>query len=279
VAAALACRSLRFGAGARLIVNTQRLFARLLSRLQISVICDVGSMNGADALEFRAAMPDSWIYAFEPNPQNFGQMQMNQIFEDRDIQLVPLAATNINGDAEFFLVDADYTRRDFRRGMSSLYRRADDQGTTAPVRVKTTRLDTFFADKCQHNARLALWIDAEGKAYEVIQGTIGIAERVHLLHIEVETIPCIGSNQRLYPDVKSLLRELGFSECATDQPCSASQFNALFIRSDLPFIPRMRMQASLFHAWLRQLLIRFARAVCPSCLRRYQAMRPQAYDR
>jgi FkbM family methyltransferase len=278
MAAAVARRSLPFGVRARLIVNTQRLFAGLLSGLRINVICDVGSMNGADALRFRDANPESSIYAFEPNPQNFRQMQTNQVFEDRNIQLVPLAAANIDGDAEFFLVDADYSRRDFRRGMSSLYKRPDDQGTAVPVRVKTTRLDTFLVDKCRPGARLALWIDTEGKAYEVIQGMIGIAERVHVIHVEVETVPCIGSNQRLYSEVKTLLQELGFAECATDQPSSASQFNALFIRSGLTAMPRMRTKASLVHARLRRLLLGFARKVCPTCLRRYQATQSRAYD-
>jgi FkbM family methyltransferase len=261
-----------------LIVNTQRLFAGLLSGLRINVICDVGSMNGADALGFRDAIPDSSIYAFEPNPQNFRQMQMDQVFVDRNIQLVPLAATNVDGDAEFFLVDADYTRRDFRRGMSSLYKRPGDQGAATPVRVKTTRLDTFLLDKCRPDARLALWIDTEGKAYEVIEGMTGIADRVQLLHVEVEAMPCIGTTQRLYSEVKTLLNELGFAECATDQPSSSSQFNALFIRSDLSAITRMRTKASLGYAWLRRLLLRLARRVCPTCLRRYQAMQPRAYD-
>jgi FkbM family methyltransferase len=261
-----------------LIVNTQRLFAGLLSGLRINVICDVGSMNGADALGFRDAIPHSSIYAFEPNPENFRQMQLSRILADRNIQLVPLAAADIDGDAEFFLVDADYARRDFRRGMSSLYKRSGDRATTMPVRVKTTRLDTFLSGKCRPDARMALWIDTEGKAYEVIQGMTGIADRVLLLHVEVETLPCIGSNQRLYPEVKRLLCELGFAECATDQPSIATQFNALFIRSDLSALPRMHAKASLVLAWLRRLLLRLARRLCPACLRRYQVMQPRAFD-
>lgn len=33
--------------------------------MNIGVICDVGSMNGADALVFSAAAPESRVYAFE----------------------------------------------------------------------------------------------------------------------------------------------------------------------------------------------------------------------
>jgi FkbM family methyltransferase len=261
-----------------LIVNTQRLFIALLSTLEIDLICDVGSMNGADALKFRDSSPDSRIFAFEPNPENFRQMESNAVLRDRNIHLACLAATNRDGHADFFLVDADYSRRDYRRGMSSLFRRRGDERSSASVRVRTARLDTFLADKCGPAGRLALWIDAEGKAYEVIEGMTGIADRVRLLHIEVETRPCIGSHQKLYGDVKALLRELGFAEFATDQARSSSQFNALFIRSALPAVTRIAATATLVLALLRRRLIDLARVVCPMCLRRYQAMRPRAYD-
>jgi hypothetical protein len=43
-----------------MIVNTHRLFATLLSRMQISAVCDVGSMNGADARLARLAWQTVW---------------------------------------------------------------------------------------------------------------------------------------------------------------------------------------------------------------------------
>lgn len=261
-----------------MIVNTHRLFNNLLSSLRASVVCDVGSMNGADALAFRAASPDSAIYAFEPNPRNFLEMQANRMLADRNIQLLPLAASDQDGEAEFFLVPADYARRDFRRGMSSLHRRESGEVLEPPLRVKATRLDTFLSGKCPPDARLALWIDTEGKAYEVIRGAAGIVDRVWLLHVEVETVPCIGVGQKLYRDVVELLHQLGFSEYATDQARSAEQFNVVFMRRGLPAAFRMRAQVALVHAWLRHLLMRLARKLCPACVRRYQAGRPRSFD-
>jgi len=256
-----------------MIVNTRRLFARLLSTMDIGAICDVGSMNGADALVFSAAAPGSSVYAFEPNPLNFRLMQANRAFQERNIQLVPLAATNYDGEAEFFLVEAEYSQRDPRRGMSSLYRRPDDRELAAVVQVRTTRLDTFLADKCPADARLALWIDTEGAAYEVIEGLSGVAGHVHLLHVEVETSPCIGSDQKLYPQVKSLLQRMGFAELATDHPSSAVQFNALYVRSELSAGIKFRINAGLVRARLRYLLVRTLSSLCPACLHRYAAMR------
>ncbi len=263
-----------------MIVDTQRLFVKLLSRMRISTVCDVGSMNGADSMTFRDAVPESNIYAFEPNPENFRRMQANRALQERNIQVVPLAATDHDGDAEFFLVEADYSQPAGQRGMSSLYRRSDEWAPPgAVVRVKTTRLDTFLADKCPRHARLALWIDAEGKAYEVIEGVADVVKQIQFLIVEVETEPCIGSDQKLYPQVKTLLQRLGFAELATDQPLSQQQFNALFVRRDLSAGKRFQVKVWLVRARLHYLLVAVIGALCPTCLRRYRAMRLKATSR
>lgn len=259
-----------------MIVNTRRLFTSLLSRMQISTVCDVGSMNGQDALAFSAAAPRSSVYAFEPNPVNFGLMAANCAMRERDICVVPLAASNTDGEAEFFLVDADFTQDDQRRGMSSLYARSGEWAPAAVVRVKTTRLDSFLAARCAPGARLALWIDTEGKAYEVIEGLSGVAELVQLVHVEVETSACIGADQKLYPEVKAVLTRLGFAELATDQATRHMQFNALFVRVGQRRGMRLELIARLLRARLRYLLIAAARALFPRGVRRYAAWRRRA---
>ncbi|HEY4210577.1 MAG TPA: FkbM family methyltransferase [Steroidobacteraceae bacterium] len=257
-----------------MIVNTRRLFVKLLSTLGIGTICDIGSMDAADALLFRDAARESTIYAFEPNPDNFRLMQTNRSIQAENIQVVPMAVTDHDGEADFFIVEADYAKRDAQRGMSSLYRRSDDWSVTAAVvRVMTTRLDTFLADKCASDAHLALWIDTEGKAHEVLEGITGVAERVDLVHVEVETTPCIGSNQKLYPQVKALLGRLGFTELATDQAVSQIQFNALFVRSDLRTPTRLTVRAQLLRSRVRDLIFCVVNRICPTCIRRYKAAR------
>lgn len=256
-----------------MIVNTQRLFSKLLALMRIGVVCDVGSMDGAEALRFRKVLPKASVYAFEPNPMNFSRMDSNPALKVPGIRIEPMAVTNHDGHADFFLVDADYDQLDYRRGMSSLYRRSAAWAPVDVVSVKATRLDTFLASRCGSDERVALWIDAEGKAHEAIEGIAGVAERVHLLHIEVETAPIIGSTQKLYAEVSALLRRWGFRELATDQPRSGSQFNALFIRSDLRHFLRCMVCARLLEAMVRRTLVRAIRRMCPACLRRYQAWR------
>jgi FkbM family methyltransferase len=255
-----------------MIVNTRRLFTTLLSRLQISAVCDVGSMDGADALAFRAAIPRSSIYALEPNPHNFHRMTADQLMRERNIRVEPLAATNYDGQGDFFLVEAD-SQSDSHRGVGSLYRRSDPYAPASVVKVRTTRLDTYLADKRNPQARFALWIDTEGKAYEVIEGAEGAVDQVYLLHVEVETTPCIGSDQKLYPEVRSLAQRLGFAELATDAPRDREQFNVLYVRRDLPPGVRLALKTLLLQAGVRQLIVKVGLRLCPACMRRYVAIR------
>jgi len=260
-----------------MIVNTRHLFTLLLSALEIDTICDVGSLDGDDALRFRRARPGAAIYALEPHPGNYRRMSADPVLHRRGIRIAPLAAAEADGEADYFLVPADEDQR-ARRGMSSLYERTGQYAPSAVVKVRTTRLDSFLAGERAlggeraSSMRLALWIDAEGKAHEVIAGCSGAADSLHLLHVEVETTPCIGRSQKLYPDVKSLLERLGFRQLAADQEGGATQFNAVFVRRDMPAAAQRRVRACILRTRARFLAFRLARGICPPCLRYAQGL-------
>jgi FkbM family methyltransferase len=256
-----------------MIVNSPRLFLQLLSSLRIDLVADVGSMNGADALAFRKTLPSAVIYAFEPNPRNAALMISNDALKRGNVNVVPMAASNLNGRADFYLVEADYSRPEFRRGMSSLYARTAQWAPVDVVSVQTTRLDTYFTDKNRAGARIALWIDTEGKAYEVLEGISEIADRVQLLHVEVETAPLISPGQKLHSDVRALLAKFGFVEIGTDQSQRMVQFNALYVRSGLSGGWWIKTRFLQWRAVVRYLLVKAIVTLCPACNRRYQAMR------
>ena len=203
--------------------------------MHVDAVADIGSMNGADAVAFHDAWPRARIYAFEPNPHNLQRIARDGALKQRGIEVLPVAAANRDGEAEFFIVAADYSRLDERRGMSSLHRRPDERSPSEVTRVKTVRLDTFFNAECPAAERLALWIDTEGKGYEVIEGMAGIASRVYLP--------------------------------------SANQFNALFMRTGLPRSVRARIAALRVRARVRHLAFRAVLKLCPACTRRYRAWR------
>jgi FkbM family methyltransferase len=217
-----------------LILNTRRLFCRLLRTFDVATVCDVGSMDGADALRFRRVLPNATVLALEPNPRNFALMAADESLRRADIHVLPVAASDHRAEAPFFVLDADYAAgRDFaRRGMSSLHKRSDNWPLAETVRVRTVRLDSLLAAEGCAGENIGLWIDTEGMAFEAISGASDVLDRTQMLHVEVETEPCIGANQRTLPDVERLLIDAGFVLLATDQPRSAMQFNALFVRAD-----------------------------------------------
>jgi FkbM family methyltransferase len=252
-----------------LLVDTRRLFLKLLRTLEIETVCDVGSMDGSDALRFRRALPAADIVALEPNPLNFALMEADGRLRERRIRILPLAASDRDSEAPFFLVRAEYeSQRDWaRRGMSSLHRRADSSLLADVVRVRTARLDDVLAR--DRGTRIALWIDAEGMAFEAISGAAAVLGATRVLHVEVETIPCIGANQRLFADVERLLLDSGFALLATDQPRASMQLNALFVRADLLRTNAAEIRWHLASERLRRHVRRAVRPLLPPRVRRF----------
>ena len=217
-----------------MVLNTRYLFRRLLRTFEITTVCDVGSMDGSDALLFRRMLPTASILALEASPRNLALMEADQELRRTSIRIFPFAASDVDSEAPFFVVKAEYAvgRDRGRRGMSSLHRRSDGS-QLEEVRVRTVRLDKLLAAESLAHGSIAFWIDTEGMALEVIHGASGVLQSTRMLHVEVETKPCIGANQKLFADVEKTLIEAGFVLLATDQPQHHLQFNALFIRADV----------------------------------------------
>jgi FkbM family methyltransferase len=217
-----------------LIVNTRRMFCRLLRTLDIATVCDVGSMDGADALLFRSVLPRAAILALEPNPGNFALMAADPRLARAGIRLLPAAASDRGSRAQFFVIEANYARgRDLaRRGMSSLHERSDWTRLSRVVDVPTVRLDELLKSERLDVGPIALWIDTEGMAFEVIRGGSGVLRATRMVHVEVETQPIIGAQQKLFADVERALLDAGFVLLATDQQPDVLQLNALFISAE-----------------------------------------------
>jgi hypothetical protein len=117
------------------------------------------------------------------------------------------------------------------------------------VRVRAVRLDSFLTDVLAGPARtIALWIDVEGAAYEVLEGIDGIRDRVCLVHVEVET-RAFWQGQRLWPEIDVLMRQLGFTPIAR-RP-GEEQFDVLFVNDRWLGRSRAVVSGITFLAWAR----------------------------
>jgi len=255
-----------------MILDTRRLFLALLRALEIDTVCDIGSMNGSDALAFRRALPRARVLACEANPHNARLMQGDAQLREQAIEVLPLAVTNFDGESAFHLVKADYASVSNRRGMSSLHPRSDARLHDGTIQARTARLDTLLGIH-EAQRRIALWVDVEGAACEALEGAQGLFAEIQLVHVEVETAPCIASRQRLYPELEHRLSEAGFARLATDHPPHFDQFNALFVRRDLDPVTRSRMRWHVWRLWVRRQLSYAVQRVCPGCARRILQLR------
>jgi len=214
-------------------IDTAKLFERLLPHVAPDVICDVGSMNGADAMRCSRAVPRARVFAFEPNPHNLAPMLADAKLRELGVEVVGRAVAEQEMVAPFHVLRADYSTSNYQRGRSSMYPAVIATEHLEVVDVPTVRLDAFLAGRMDAGARLALWVDAEGMACEVLAGASGVRANLALVHVEVERVPCMNPRQKLYADVKQLLESWGLEEIATDGRAHFTQFNVVYVRTGL----------------------------------------------
>ena len=104
-------------------------------------------------------------------------------------------------------------------------------------------------------------------AFEAIAGASRVLARTQILHVEVETVPCIGAKQKLLPDIERLL-DADFALLATDHPRDWSQLNALFVRKDSLREHAAEIRALLANERLRHRVKSAVQPLLPGRLRR-----------
>jgi FkbM family methyltransferase len=204
-------------------------------------------MNGADAARCARAVPDARVFAFEPNPYNLAPMLADATLRELGVEVIGKAVAEKEISAPFHVLRADYSTVNHQRGRSSMYPAVVAAEHLEVVEVPVVRLDAFLASRMDAGARLALWVDAEGMAYEVLAGASGVRESLHLVHVEVESVPCMNASQKLYPDVKRLLESWGLEEIAADGLAHFKQFNVVYVRAGLGM--RVALCIAVFKAW------------------------------
>jgi len=168
-------------------------------------------MDGSDARRFRRQLPNARIVAFEANSKNVRSMREDRgILKDR-IEIQHKAVWNRNGDLTFYVenISAGGGIEDIRHGISSTRKRDENSLGNRKITVESVRLDTFMQNLDVSPESVALWIDVEGAAYEVLEGIEQIREKVKIIHVEVETKE-FWKGQRLKTDVEDLIKSMGF---------------------------------------------------------------------
>jgi FkbM family methyltransferase len=120
-----------------------------------------------------------------------------------------------------------------------------DRRSSAEIDVPMTTLDQLM-ERFGVRDRVALWIDVEGYAKEVLNGGKQLLESVEVAMIEVES-ECLWVGGALEPEITDLLSSFGLHPIARD--CQQDeQFNIIYSRG----VPDAAMQ-SLVHRFLGEL--------------------------
>lgn len=191
------------------ILRTKYAFHTLLWLLDPDVILDVGSMDGSDSKKFKKLIPSATVAAFEGNPNNYRAMCADTEIQKMGIQVIHQLVSNMAGNRSFFVQRPIHTSTGYNRGTSSAMRRSEKGMETEEVHIDAVRIDTFLGQKFPGNKRVAMWVDVEGHAYEVLEGLSGVKDRVYLIHVEVETQE-IWPGQKVESDILSLAKSMGF---------------------------------------------------------------------
>jgi FkbM family methyltransferase len=183
----------------RLIDAAAAMFVALYGDEDRAVV-DVGANIGTHALVWAQALPGTPVFAIEPTPATQALLRRNvERNGKRDqIRILPYAASNADGEAEFFLTADD------------AYNSMVDSGRKrrlGVIRVPARRLDTLAAEALEGRRVGLLKIDVEGAEPEVLEGARALLHRDRpILFLEVW-----GSGKGRDPDaIVQSVRDLGY---------------------------------------------------------------------
>jgi FkbM family methyltransferase len=191
------------------LLKAKYAFHLLVAFVKPEVILDIGSMDGADSKRFARLVPGAQIVAFEANPYNYRSMCADAELSKASVRVEHRLVSDVAGETRFFVQRPLDDATGFNRGTSSTLARSLEDARADEVVVDAVRADDFLDNEYPSATNVAAWIDVEGFSYGVIGSMTRAAERIKVLHVEVETKE-IWPGQRLESDVLALANELGF---------------------------------------------------------------------
>lgn len=214
------------------------LFRYLIALTEPAGIMDIGSRDATEAKGFKRISPKSLVMAIEPHPMLFKKIEQDQEVERLGIRPLNFAIADKEGILPFYINDPVSLNGSLRESANS----------SAPVEVAVTTMDNILAR--ENVPSLALWIDAEGLAYEILQGGRNALENVWYIHTEFETQP-IFTGQKIFRELLNYLADKGFCCVAISYCEPVSQGNALFVRQRFVGLSlTSRLKTYFIYYWL-----------------------------
>jgi FkbM family methyltransferase len=198
----------------------------LLEALKPEVFWELGAFNAAFSRRLHGTMPGTIYHAFEANPYPFEKFR-EEVTRD-GINYHHLALGPENGTA-VFKIGRTLGDRELApdMGCNSILTKSGDR-TYEDATVEMVAVDSFAAQHGLLAKSSAVWIDAEGFAFQVLQGMRETLKSSSFVFIEVEDRQ-LWEGQKTAVDIKRFLFEEGFVPILRDFEFK-QQYNVLFAR-------------------------------------------------
>lgn len=245
-----------------MVIATKYLFNTLLRNFPVDCVCDIGSRDGEDSLNFREILPESEIIAFEANEINYERMLKDNLLIYNEVKVFPYAISNKDGTSYLNIIDPTGSQSRALQGMSSLMGRSDFPSTIKQT-VLTKRLDNFMDVHFPHLNSFSIWIDVEGHEYEVIQGISGIREKVLVIHVETAIRPLV-IGQHTFTELNKMLNNLGFIRIGKNFKLPKESGDAIYINATL----QRKLGYKLYYLKVKAFLANLVAGTSPSFIKK-----------
>jgi len=211
--------------------------ATLFDRRRAQVIFDVGANRGQTSRQLTSTLPGAKIWAFEPNPSIFSELQRN-VADLENVTTVNMALGDSQTQARLKITGSSLN--------TSLLTYSREDGTDRIIQevdVPVSTLDKFCSEHGIDSVDL-LKTDVQGYDLRVLQGAEQMlqAGRIHAVFSEV-LFRHIYDGQCNFEDVYRYLMPFGFRFCGFYDGIREKDFHlhwadALFIRPESFDVPK-----------------------------------------
>jgi FkbM family methyltransferase len=220
----------------RLVLEERQRRLGWLRKRNIRTIIDVGANTGQFSQFISTLLPDVRIFAFEPLPDCFEQLERS--FRGREgFRAFNLAIGNQSGTVMAYR--NDYTPSSSLLPMAELHKSSfphTRNGT--PHAVTVERLDTVLAGMAMESPIL-LKLDVQGFEREVLLGAVQTLRQADVVLTEL-SVECLYENQPLFGDIYAMLVAEGFQYCGNWEQLHCPedgrvlQMDGIFCRVGIP---------------------------------------------
>jgi FkbM family methyltransferase len=198
----------------------KKILLKLFKKDDRLTILDIGACEGEESIRYSRIFPFSYIFTFEPLPENQNFIKKNIIkYKSDNIVLVPFAVSDEDGSSVFYVSsghpenlpkDLDW---DFGNKSSSLLFPESSNNPNwlkfnHEINVQTITLESFFVD----NKILEIdfvHMDVQGAELKVLMGANEYIKNIKAIWLEVANIE-LYNGQPLTMDIEKFMKSKGF---------------------------------------------------------------------